>query len=183
MELDRLKMTRIGGFDASSNCKYRSIILHLAPGLEVVSAEPDDVGELPVSLTDVATIVVRLLCTVALEDAQPTAGLDRVEEDDDPVLCCKTDHFVDAAEERRVRSSAVAGCLAGSYAVIGGGVCPITRVGRAEGVDPNRVEPGCSAVGEELLGVSDGEVDGHGLRRVAHDHERAVALVDEIPPS
>ena len=119
----------------------------------------------------------------ARSDAEPAPGLDRVQEDHDPRLRGEPDHRVDPREVRGIRSRQVARRRERLDAVEGRAVAPAARVRRAQQIHQEGVEPRGAAVGDERGSVLQAQVSDHGLRRVPDDHERRVALIDEIAPA
>src|SRR5207342_2923331 len=109
----------------------------------------DDVRELPVPPAKVATVRIRLADTVLPQDREPAGGLDRVEEQDDPILAGESDHLVNSGEVRLVGSREVARYGEWGDAVVRRAVAPSAcqrRADDAKEVHPHRVEAGCPAV-------------------------------------
>jgi hypothetical protein len=171
----------VGRPDAPGDGQHQGVVGRVLPALEVVAVEPDDIREAPVAAAEVAAVGVGLILAVAAEGLQPATRLDGIEEHGQALSGGQADHRVGAGEVVLVGRRQVSGRLERRNAVVGGPVGSAAGVLHTEQVHPHRVEAGPPAVAEECRGLRHGEVDDHGLGRVAHDQERAPALIDQVP--
>ncbi len=154
-----------------------------APGLKVVSVQPDDVSE---TLVSPARETVRRRdpsqrhCFVGRE---PASGLDRIQEDDQSRLRRKPDHRVGTFREvSRIRRGEISRFRERLDAVEGRPVIPATGVFHAEQIHPKSVESCGSAVRDVGGSVLHAQVADQRLWRVADDQEGHAALVDKVAP-
>ena len=174
---------RVGGVDSAGDGEHVGVVRGVLPGLEVVAVPPDDVPELLVATPEELSVCLILCDAVLLEDVEPAARLDRIEEDDDAVACRHADDRVDPREVGGIRSRQVARGAKRRDPVNCLRVGAATRVRRTEQVYPDRVEAGLLPVGEVGGCLLQVQVPDERLRRVARDQERLTVLVDEIAPT
>jgi len=181
VQLDGLEVVGIDAFDAVGDGLDEGAVAGVVPGLEVVAMEPDQVGGILVAVAEEDAVVVGFGGAVSLEDTQPVDGLDGGEEDGEVVVGGQGEDVVEAGEVGGVGSGEVIGGGEGRDAIVGGTISAARGIGlAAQGMDPDGVEAGGLAIGEEGLGVGFGESAEHGLGGVAADEERGIILVDQI---
>ena len=96
-------MARVGCLDALRHGGHRRVIAGIPPPLIIVPAHPGDFVKMSVPIPEIISVVITSLGTIVDHIGQPSAGLDRVEENREVVLRRQADHLVATREKGLVR--------------------------------------------------------------------------------
>src|SRR5262249_16253370 len=137
-------IAEFGGMDvvwvriANSLCDraHERILRRIWPRLEVVAAHPNDVGMILETVTQELSVRVRFRYAIVIQNAEPTARFNWIEQNDHSELRRDIENLSRAIEVHRVRCGKIALRSEGRNSVEG---CPVVVAGCvtvAQEVDP-----------------------------------------------
>ena len=97
-------MVWIGALYPSRDRQHDGVVTGIRPCLKIIAVHPDNIGNIVIAIAKVSTKRHRFLSTIRLEGGEPAAGLDRIQQDRDPMRCCNSKHIVDSLEVHGVGS-------------------------------------------------------------------------------
>jgi len=142
--------------------------------------QPDDIGKCPVAATNITAILKGFVASCRAQNRQPTARLDRIQENNHCVIVGEPDKLVHPLEVGWIWLRRIAR-LEKRWDVIERACGFAAAIGKiAQQVDPQRVYAVAATIFQVAHDFPGGKVGHHGLGRVTDHEEWAIFPIHEI---